>query len=61
MLVPGKTFQSSLMFVGLARSLPKKEHLKVASFGLTLALLVRMILDPKDLPETNTLAYYKYT
>ncbi len=38
MFVPGKPFQTCLMFVCEARSLPRVEHMKVASLGQALAL-----------------------
>ncbi len=51
MFVPSKPFQPSLMFVGKARGLPE--------WSTFLALIQNIRLGWKDLPGTNTLAYYK--
>ncbi len=59
MSVLGKPFQPSLMFVGEARCLPRVEHLKVASLEEAPTLLGNIRLGWKDLPRTNTLAYYE--
>ncbi len=61
MFVPGKHFKPSLMFVGIARSLPKsrapeRRFTQVQGF----ALLPNIRLGYKDLLITNTLAYYNY-
>ncbi len=50
-LVPGKTFQPSLMFVGKAKSLPKR--------GASFKCSTWEVSGWKGLPEANTLAYYK--
>ncbi len=57
MLVPGKPFQPSLMFVGKARSLPERELVLVAPLGYAPALLANIRPDRKDWLEANTLAY----
>jgi hypothetical protein len=51
--VLGKPFQSSLIFVGEARSLPRVEHLK----GAAPTLPANIRLGWKGLPRKNTLAY----
>ncbi len=60
MFVPGKPFQPSLMFAGNARTLPRVEHLKVASLGWPLALPANIRLGWKGLPRTNKPSYYEY-
>ncbi len=58
-LVPGRPFQPCLMVLGKVRAYPRMKHLKGASLGQTPALFVNIRLDLKDLPVTNTLAYYE--
>ncbi len=57
MFVPGKTFQSSLLFVGKAR--PRVEHLEGSLIGQAPALPAIIRLGCRGLPGTNTLAYYE--
>ncbi len=61
MLVPGKPFQPSLMFVGKARSLPGVEHLNGASLSLAVALFAKIRISWNGLPRADTLAYYKHS
>jgi hypothetical protein len=58
-LVPGKPFQPSLMFAGMAKAYPRVEHLKCASLGEALDLPANIRLGWKCLPGTNILAYYE--
>ncbi len=53
--VLGKPFQSSLMFEGKARSVPKSGAPEGASLGKTLALLANIRLEWKGLSVTNIL------
>jgi hypothetical protein len=52
-LIPGKPFQPSLMFVGKARV----EHLKGTLIGKALALVTNVGLGWKGLPLTIAIAY----
>ncbi len=61
MFVTGRTFQPSLMFVGV-RSEPTRVGLHLSGsqlLGRLLALPAKIMLGWKDLPGTNTLVYYK--
>ena len=55
MFVPGKPFQSGLMFVGKPGAYPRAEHKKGAP-----AVRANIRLGWKGLPGTNTPAYYEH-
>jgi hypothetical protein len=57
--VPGKPFQSSLMFVGKAKPTRVKQLSVAPLYGRLLALITNIRLDCKGLPDTNVLDYYK--
>ncbi len=59
MLVPGKSFQPSLMFLGEARSLPESgtPERSLTQVGMALPTNIRLVW--KGVPGTNTLAYYE--
>jgi hypothetical protein len=55
--VPGRSFKPSLMFVSIAGGYLSEEP----EVCFTLALLGNIKLGWKDLPRTNSLAYYKHS
>ena len=57
MFVPGKPFQSSLMFVRKGRNLPYSGTLLTLLIGQALALITYIRLGWEGLPGTNDLAY----
>ncbi len=59
MFDPGKPFQSSLIFTSKARDYPSETPFRCSTLWYALASHTNIILDWKDLPKTNTLAYYE--
>jgi hypothetical protein len=61
MFVIGKQFQSSLLFVGKARSLSQSGASEGSSIGQAPFLPTNIRLSWKGLPGTNTLAYNEHS
>ncbi len=57
--VPGKSFQPGLMFAGKAGACPSEAPFRCSTLGCPLTLLPNIRLGWKDVPGTNTLAYYR--
>ncbi len=57
MIVPGKLFKPSIMFVGKARAYPRVELLIGVSLGYALALSANIRLSMKGFLVINTIAY----